>query len=115
MAGRNESRFRPALGECFIDLLAFVSAPELSGNVSRATIGIPLIEFPLSFTYFLGDIPPSPLVVPEALQAFPGLSHEQVGVDDVFVLTNAARMPTEGLVSLCGTFEIACVSEKNLV
>ena len=105
MADGSESRFRPALGESFIDLLAFVSRPECSRNASFATLGVPLIESSLIFTKFVGDIPPCSFVVPERLQACPGLSHEQIGGDDVFVLTDTPRMPTDGVVNLRGTFE----------
>ncbi len=65
MAERSEPGFRPALGEGFIDLTAFVSAPERRRNVTRATLGVPLIESPLIFTKFIGDVSPRSIVVPE--------------------------------------------------
>ncbi len=110
MAGGNESGLRPTLGEGFIDLTAFVSAPELSGNVSWATFGVPLIESPLVFTKFVGDIPPSSSVVPKTFQACPGFSYEQVRSNDVFVLTDTPNMPTDGVVNLRSTLEVSRVS-----
>ncbi len=114
MADGSEPWFRPVLGEGFIDLTAFVSAPERRRNVTRATLGVPQIESPLIFTKFIGDIPPRSIGVPEAFQAFPGLSHEQVRVDDVFVLTETPNMPTDGFVNFRGMLEVACVSGEYL-